>query len=489
MLLDSASPKKNNIKPWQDTKVELAPQSSHISRQFSDILATYKKLTDESVDFFSGYKSDYQQLNDINRTLRQNQLLLNQIKAQHKGKLRAAASPSKIPVKSVARLEQQVLDLKKQYRNLNQRLNQAKQQRWYMLDKIVRKMLTLLISNKSATQLLGTILLSAPLPEEKVRCSRNERYKPLYIAALVTTFFQHIQADYTFEDDYIREVMDALDADIPKEEQSDYKEDILAPLISAMLLQTIGSYAPEAENIFRGDRFRALNKEERKLLNKITKQKSLEYIQLALGVPEQKFVSRQESELYQFQQTKRLQFMQSLILHRDKSDYELRDLMQIPMVYTSYLLSTKPEFEYDTTIKAYQTIEMAITRKLYFSDYAKRFLNLVGRFPLGCGIYFYSEDTNTVEKAIVCSLQPEHADEPVCKQITRYQMQSLSHSEIVVSRKNNVFFPTQSTKQTGRALQAFLKTHKTPIWNANEVWDVQVPSSRFWSKDGQCRYV
>lgn len=105
-------------------------------------------------------------------------------------------------------------------------------------------------------------MLSTPLPDEKIRCVRNEKFKPIYIAGLVVALFEQIRITHGFKNRYLVEAMSDMFADpkasfmdieqnsLSHEEMAAYREEVLKPVAKAALLLSIGSYSPQVEDIF-----------------------------------------------------------------------------------------------------------------------------------------------------------------------------------------------------------------------------------------------
>jgi hypothetical protein len=120
----------------------------------------------------------------------------------------------------------------------------------------------------------------------------------------------------------------------------------------------------------------------------------------------------------------------------------------------------------------------------YNPNFCALFLRMVGRFPIGSGIYFISKETGMIEKGIVSSLFPQNPESPFVKQITRNQLQSLSQTEVIVCKDSNIYF--QFVRENSEFDESYFDTrYNAPyVWNANEVWEVQIPALVFWKKDG-----
>ena len=372
----------------------------------------------------------------------------------------------------------------------------ARAERYLALDSLVDKILDLLDGPKIFSQFLGTMVLSAPLPSESVRCIRNEKNKPIYITALTVALFEEVRVSQTFTNHYIRQTLTEVVSDsssslmsrenrkvFSKTDKMAYREELLKPIVKATLLRQIGSYSQEANEIYQGNRFKLLGTQERSKLLQVIKKNSYLYLNQGIGIANKKFDNKEEKESFEQKENAKLAFMNQLI-DSDNQDSDLRDLARIPMVYASFMLSTKEEFAYQGIYQAYDILKEGINQGVYSTKFCVPFLKMVGRFPLGSGVYFISKETGTVEKGIVSSLFPVNPEEPYIKQVTRYQIQSLNQSEIVVNKSTNIYF-ARSRENSGFGENFFKQRYQAPyVWNANEVWEVQVPALVFWKKDG-----
>ena len=471
--------------------------ASSISKKISEFQFDYRKLVDEAEEFFTKYFDDEKVIAELDKKIAiyQEQLDIVETYRREKGKLPV--------IKGQRSTERYLVKLN---RNLDKALSKIKQieqerfvertERFMVLDKLVDNILDLLDGQKIFSQFLGTMVLSTPLPNENVRCVRNEKNKPIYITALTVALFEEIRLFYQFKTPYLKETLSEIigndqvslllrhgNAAFPNEQKMAYREEVLKPIVKATLLRHIGSYSPEALNIYQGNRFRLLPPVERSELLSIIKQHSLLYIDKAIGLPSQRFDKREEKQAFLAFETSKLSFIKQL-LDFDNQSTEIRDIMRIPMVYASFMLSTKEEFDYRLMYRAYDTLKEGIKQSEYNGNFCALFLRMVGRFPLGSGIYFISHETGNIEKGIVSSLYPRNPEEPYVKQITRNQIQSLSQTEVIVSKNTNIFFAVvrQESEFDDQYFEA--RFNSNYVWNANEVWEVQVPALTFWKKDG-----
>ncbi len=141
------------------------------------------------------------------------------------------------------------------------------------------------------------------------------------------------------------------------------RENVLKPIAIALLLQAIGTYYIEAEALLGDYRYRLLSQQESAELNRINKEKTMEFFRYVLGLPYNRFDNISERSEFLNKEKKKLKFISELTINRDKPNFKLRELIQIPQVYASFMLSTKPEYDYNSIFKAYDLIKSAIQKK------------------------------------------------------------------------------------------------------------------------------
>lgn len=483
-----------------DKLSDIPVMASAISKKISKYKQQHQQLVEESSEFFATYVDQMRELSSLKKNIaafeQQIDIIVN-YKNEHR-KL-----PQIKGQKSTAKYLQTLYNRSdlytKQYKTLRETVIRKRTTRYENLDQLADSMVDLLDSRRLFSQFLGTIALSTPLPSEKVRCIRNEKFKPIYVAALVVALFEEVRKNHQFEHPYLRENLDAIFGDgdeqfmgqnharMSAQGKAQYREEVLKPIAKAALIHSIGSYSPEAEMIFAGDRYRHLDTRQRNALINSMHKKSIDYLKIGIGIPPQRFDSRTEQKAYIEYENKKLKFMLSFLDKNTSQTSELDDLLRIPMVYSSFIVSTKPDYDYRLIYQAYDVIERGVFDNLYNEKFAQLFLAMVGKFPVGSGIYFISKDTGTIERGIVSSLYPEHADEPYCKQITRQQIQSLSQCEVQVSRQSNIYYGDVRVDSEFEKPYYALRYNDEFTWNANELWELQIPALTFWKKDGTVR--
>ncbi|WP_440906042.1 hypothetical protein ACMZOO_07355 [Catenovulum sp. SX2] len=515
MLLDSKS-KPGSVAYQQDKLSKIPSMASGISKKIAKFRQDYNQLVSNAEKFFVDFPAQAERkqklISNIEAYQQQIDVIENYVKEHGKLPKIKNEPSSEFYLKKLNRLQTQAKTEKAQ---LDKELNTNQIHRYEMLDHLVDQMLDLLNGHRIFSQFLGTIALSVPAPEEKVRHVRNDKNKPIYIAALTIALFEsHRMAGYK----HIPFLQAKLDRLFPTEEHQTlsllaeahevspdfvptshlkpmpldlkaiYREEVLKPLAKAALVQSIGSHSQECKDILGEDKYRILANDEREKLVHAIRVKSVEFIQKGIGIPPKRFNTKQEQAEYVKEHTTLLKFMIKMQQSLQKPLDPLGDLVRIPMVYSSIILSTKPEFDYTQIYEAYDILAQGANQKQYREDYTNVFLSMVGRFPLGSGVYMIQQQTGEVERAIVSSLFPLKPDEPIVKQITRRQLQFLSHMELLVHPKSNMYFDnTRRECHVNREYMA-MRFKGEFVWNAAELWEVQIPALTFWKKDGTRKY-
>lgn len=488
----------------------IPPMASAISKRISKFRQDYVKQVEDAKSFFTYYQAQLENKAKFKKAIDAYQAQIDVIEnyQKEKGKLpKIKDQPSTAKyLNRLYRLQDKAINDKKA---LEKTISSQQAERYQNLDHLVDQMLDLLDGKRIFSQFLGTIALSVPSPDEKVRHVRNQKNKPIYITALSIALFEEVRTrlDATQIHPYLAKKLaeifpekSAYNLMIDKSDEADskqlmpteikiaYREYVLKPLAKATLLQSIGNHCPEVDELLGEDKYRMLSPDDRTQLLKITLEKTIDYIKLGIGIPATRFDTKQERTEFIHAEAEQIQFILDVQKRLNQTQDSLGDLLRIPMVYTSMILSTKPEFDYQQIYNAFDTLTQGAQDQQYHPEYTYLFNKMVGRFPVGSGVYFIQQDSGEIERAIVSSLYPDNPDEPVCKQITRRQLQFLSQMEVTVSRSSNLFFET-SRANSHYDEEYYLNRYKNGfVWNASELWEVQVPAVNFWKKDGTHRY-
>ncbi len=346
----------------------------------------------------------------------------------------------------------------------------AREQRYIHLDHLCRDILllsegaTFAEDNRKSAQLLATIQLLSPSDVSRIPLS-NELNKPLYKAVLCLRVLDRLCIDNSISEPYIKEHL----ADIPPENYARFEsidpiahkkfvEEVKIPLIKAALLQDIGNNHPDAQLILRGedgkeDPFRVLNVEDRKNLLQIDYRETIKYLVEGIGVARYTGNLREERDSFDKKEKHKLLFIKTLLKGSINPKKGIGNLLKVPQIYTSIILSTKSNYNYALLPKVYQVLYKNAEKGVCQRTVVDAMQIITGNFPLGYGVTYLSENTQgdkqyCYEYAIVKGLYPDDPDSPICRTATRNLSFISFGQDIVVSKERNLHFTEVSKKLT-----------------------------------------
>lgn len=363
-----------------------------------------------------------------------------------------------------------------------------------MLTEMADTIIEQTLKERDANRFITTMVLRAPLPNDQARCASNEKNKPIYIAALALKLLERLNDEKQLSEpqvvDYVPEKVPSEDN--PKEDVYEpeklevYKSEVLRPIVFAALIHQLGSYSLNAEEIYRGNRYRLLDEEERKKLIDIIYKSSRDYLKYGLGEPDKNLFNETRPEDYQ-RAVARYDLVDSILTNYVKSQHALGNILRIPMIYASFLMSTKSRHNYSLVYKAYDIMKSGIEKGVIYPPYTKTFMKMVGKFPMGTGIYFISKETNAPEKGVVIGLNPAKPDSALVKQTTKRQVKYEDHSQTEVTYAYNLF-NEEARKNSDFGSDYFKKQFpKGFYWNPAEDWEMDINQKSFWRRDNNTR--
>lgn len=309
-------------------------------------------------------------------------------------------------------------------------------------------------SNAHIARALGTLQLLSPT-EGKNIAKQNQKTKHLYKSIIAVKLLRHLLDEEKITDDYIASRVEAdknfMISNDPKEwVNAPYKNDVEIPLIIACLCQDIGQNHPDAIKILKGeegdlDEFRMLDKEERNNLLKINYTQSLKFVTHGLGM--QKYVGNSKVERAEFHalEKDKLQFIRNLLKSAINPGNGIGNLLKVPQVYCSVVMSTKANYSYDTLPRVNMVMAKGAEVGAYSKVVSEALIDILGVFPQGFGIAYIPKDSDgfdmeRYEYAVVNSLYPKQLDVPICRVATRglqYNAFAINH---VIGKSNNLYF-------------------------------------------------
>lgn len=353
--------------------------------------------------------------------------------------------------------------LKGELKKINAEFEEQRKVRIDRLHSVVAKLIYLCEADSfEETQLLsskflGTLMLLTRGPEGNF-ATLHQRLKPLYKAVLALRLVDKVHNMDVKDNRYLSHVQDSvMRFKGNSETREKWQEDVARPIIICALLQDIGLQAPEASKILHGpqknlDAFRLLDETDRKQLLKVNFTQTLDYLKNGLGIP--RYIGNDKAERDRF--VKRHTALNGFMLTLTKDTYVsnkegVGELIKIPQIYCSIVLSTKADFSKKNLPKGYVFIEQLAKKGALDASLAKAFVEIVGYFPLGFGVTFIPRNENGIDRehyeyAIVTRLNPPHPAEPVVRPVTRNLAYISSGSDEVIIKSNNLFFPANRKK-------------------------------------------
>lgn len=343
----------------------------------------------------------------------------------------------------------------------DQEQRQDKQNRYESLRQLCLDILTLSESdtfeetNIQTAKILGTIQLMSPTVGKNVAPS-NQKSKHFYKALLSLRLLDRLLLDNNISHPYILKRYQASSAATAEDEYQPFRDDVQVPLLMAALLQDIGSYHPDAQRILKGptgdsDEFRVLENDERTELLKISYRESLNFVLQALGLGAYQGNSKEQRDRFVQNEREKQAFLIFLLKNAIKPEHGVGNLLKIPQIYTSVVLSTKANYNYESLPKVGLVLEKGVEKGVYSPVAVSGLLQITGVFPQGFGITYIPKDSDRqdldrYEYAIVTGLYPDDPRMPVCRMVTRNLTYNVSAQGCVVSVENNLYYPTARKK-------------------------------------------
>uniref|UniRef100_A0A486XJU7 Uncharacterized protein n=1 Tax=Rheinheimera sp. BAL341 TaxID=1708203 RepID=A0A486XJU7_9GAMM len=311
-------------------------------------------------------------------------------------------------------------------------------------------------TNMLSAKLLGTIQLLSPTEGKNVAPS-NQKSKHLCKAVLSLRLLDKLLADGELNNPYVQQRFNASKGQKATAEDYDpFRDDVQMPLLMAALLQDIGSCHPEAQLILKGadgkaDEFRVLENDERIALLQISYKESLKYVVHGLSLEKYHGNSKGERDTFTKLETERQSFLLMLLKNAIKPEHGIGNLLKMPQIYTSVVLSTKSSFAYDSLPKVALVLENGVEKGVYSKVAVNALIAITGVFPQGFGVTYIPKDSDRqdmdrYEYAIVTGLYPEDIRQPICRMVTRNLTYNVSAQGCVISVENNLYYPPARKK-------------------------------------------
>lgn len=364
-------------------------------------------------------------------------------------------------------------------------------------------------TNRKSAQVLGTIQLMSPTEGKKV-AANNEQCKSLYKAILSVRLLDRLLLDNNVSDKNIARIVDEFPdmayADFDLEARQRFTEQVKVPLLMASLLQDIGNYHPQAQAILLGadkkqDPFRSLDVEQRKKLLQLNYKHTLNYVSEGMGVVNYIGNSKDERDQFVIDEHAKKIFIQHLLKSSIKPQQGVGNLLKVPQIYTSIILSTKESYNYKVLPKVYQVVNKNAELGACSQKVVDALYQITGMFPQGYGVIYMPEDElgqqgDCYEYAIVNRLYPSEPEQPLCRMATRKLTFIGYGHNIEVKKVNNLYFPHMAKKvanlskeRLNEILELLSSNYQERqeldllprCWHANEFFSVK-ENQKLWNK-------
>ncbi|MBU3023317.1 hypothetical protein [Aestuariibacter sp. A3R04] len=352
--------------------------------------------------------------------------------------------------------DKDILAIRKKYDDIIERLHNEHFERQKIIRDIVGRLVLLCEGDtweetqQNSAKFLGCIVMMTRGNGGTYQ-KLHQRLKPLYKAVLALRLTDKLLTDGTVSHSYLGEfshLADRYDSDARKQE---WLEHIACPVIVAAVLQDIGLHHPDAIIILNGDNkrkdpFRMLDETDRKALLKTNYQATLTFAKNGISL-----ASLDEDVVDEGMVKKAEAFLLEMLQDTFTGKSGIGDIIKIPQVYASIVLSTKPGYSRLDLPKGYIIIEQMAKRGNVNSRLAEHFISLVGYFPQGFGVCFIPVNEKGVEKdqyeyAIVSQLNPAKPVSPVCRIVTRNLTYITNGKDETIPKERNLFFTAAKQK-------------------------------------------
>ena len=321
---------------------------------------------------------------------------------------------------------------------------------------------------KKTSRVLATLQLLSP-PDSRQLLVSNQRRKPVYRAILSMLLLEQLLEDKLITNKYILE-----HAKDKQQNFERYKRLVIVPIMLSAMLMDVGQFHPDALLILKGeegkkDEFRALEQQDRIDLLKISYKQGLQYVTQGLGQDAYTGNSKAERDVFNREEKDKLLFMRTLLKSAIHPEKGVGNLLKIPQIYTSVVLSTKKGFSYESLPKIFMLLDKGAEKGSHSQEVVNSLLKIMGIFPPGFGITYIPRDSDRremdrYEYAIVSHLYPEDPHAPVCRAVTRTMTFFSAGNDYVISPANNLYYP-KARKKLEKISEKRLQEILSKLWD------------------------
>jgi len=329
-------------------------------------------------------------------------------------------------------------------------------------------------NNRKSAQTLATIQLLSPTEGKQIAIA-NEQSKPFYKGILCLRLLDRLCLKGVILDPYIKERLEDITAEqyndfstINPEAYRRFIDEVKVPLLMAALLQDIGNHHPDAQLLLKGedgqqDPHRMLELADRKALLQINYRETVRYLVEGIGARVYVGNSKPERESFNKAERAKLLFIKRLIKSSINPKQSIGNLLKVPQIYTSIIMSTKPNYNYKLLPKVYQVLNQNADRGSCSQIVVDALHIVTGDFPLGYGVVYIPNDSDgkaldRYEYAIVSRLYPDKQQDPKCRIASR-NLTFINHGQVItIVSDSNLHFA-----ETGKKLASISKERLNEI--------------------------
>lgn len=306
-------------------------------------------------------------------------------------------------------------------------------------------------TNIRFAKVLGCQLLLVPT-SAKAAVRYNHFNKHLYRAVLSLKLFDQLLAEGLIKNKFVSDSY-ALSLNNGTDE---IKQRIHIPLVIVSLLLDVGNFHPDSLAILTGpegklDELRALDNDERIALLKINYQQTINYITEGLGLDQYSGNSKAEKAEFDELEVQKMDFIKDLLLKSVNPQQGIGNVIKVPQIYTSIVMSSKLNFAYNTVPKAFLILDKGVERNSHSQIAVDTLLKITGLYPQGFGITYIPKDDNgddlpRYEYAIVNRLFPNDPHIPLCRVVTKNLTFVSNGDDVTLHSSQNLYYPTNRKK-------------------------------------------
>lgn len=364
---------------------------------------------------------------------------------------------STAPKEKQADIQKQIKKLRNELKVEQQKQSYSQQKRYKCVASLCIKVLKLaegknqLQTNTKSAKLLATLFMLSST-EATNRKQMHQLYKPLYKAVLALRLLDKMLINKSLTNSYIvaRYKPETRFSKV-EGRYTQFQLEVAIPVIISAITQDIGMQHVEIQRLLKGadgslDEFRVLDKGTRVPLLIMNHEQTQDFIENGVGTIEYEGDDPDKKVPFDKRQINRMKFVLGLLNDAIKPTAgSIGNIIKIPQIYSSFILSTKPDYNFQDLPKVITVLNNAASHASICANATDCFIQLVGHFPLGFGV-IYVPDHQPEDQfqdyyyAVVTKLNPIAPDSPTCRKITAQGEVSNETKDFSLKPQNNLFY-------------------------------------------------